>query len=92
MVNREFLIDNMTLTGDDHDPVALPRHYRQHPSGIECIDIAKHMNFSIGNAIKYLWRAGLKEEPGKDQFDKHVEDLQKAIQYIKFEIERLKSK
>ena len=50
------------------------------------------MSFTVGNAIKYLWRAGLKEDPGKDQLDKHIEDLQKAIQYIKFEIERLKNK
>ena len=92
MANREFLTDNMSLTGDKHDPVSFPDHYRQHPSGIECIDITKHMSFTVGNALKYLWRAGLKEDPGKDQLDKHIEDLQKAIQYIKFEIERLKSK
>ena len=37
-----------------------PKHYTSHPSGIECIDVAEHYGFSIGNAIKYLWRAGLK--------------------------------
>lgn len=58
-----------------------PDHYKQHPSGIECIDIAEHFMFNIGNAIKYLWRAGLKGDS--------VEDLQKARRYIEFEIDRL---
>src|SRR5262245_42630561 len=36
------------------DPVNHPSHYTSHPSGIECIDITRHHNFNIGNAIKYL--------------------------------------
>ena len=34
-----------------------PEHYKGHPSGIECIQITEHMNFNLGNAIKYIWRA-----------------------------------
>lgn len=37
-----------------------PDHYNQHPTGIECIRIVEHFNFNLGNAIKYIWRAGLK--------------------------------
>ena len=37
------------------DNINHPQHY-QHPSGIECIDITEHMNFCLGNAIKYIWR------------------------------------
>lgn len=44
------------------DRVNNPKHYTSHPSGIECIEISKHYNFCIGNAIKYLWRNGLKQE------------------------------
>lgn len=44
------------------DPINSPPHYTQHPSNIECLDITKHHNFCVGNAIKYLWRAGLKEQ------------------------------
>jgi len=65
------------------DVVNHPSHYTSHPSGIECIEITKHHNFCIGSAIKYLWRAGLKGE------DTKVQDLQKAIKFIEFEIERL---
>lgn len=58
-------------------------------SGIECIDIAEHHDFCIGNAIKYLWRAGLKSEDGISKKEKQIEDLKKAIWYIKREIKHL---
>lgn len=63
-----------------------PKHYNSHPSGIECIEIAKHYNFCIGNAIKYLWRSGLKSEQGMTDTQKEIEDLRKAIWYINEEI------
>lgn len=59
-----------------------PKHYTSHPSGIECIEITRHHNYNIGNAIKYLWRAGIKQEQGKSCKDKEIEDLQKAVWYI----------
>ena len=71
------------------DSVNHPAHYNSHPSGIECIEIARHHNFNIGNTIKYLWRAGLKSEEGMEDTDKQVEDLNKAIWYIKDEIKRI---
>lgn len=63
-----------------HDPVN-PGHYRNHPSGVECIQITEHMNFNLGNATKYIWRAGLKGAA--------VEDLKKARWYLDREISRL---
>lgn len=71
------------------DNINHPSHYTSHPSGIECIDIAEHYNFCIGNAIKYLWRAGLKQVEGKTKKEKQIEDLKKAIWYIKREIKFL---
>lgn len=59
-----------------------PKHYNSHPAGIECIDIIRHYTCDIANAIKYLWRAGLKAELGKDDADKEIEDLNKALWYI----------
>lgn len=64
-----------------HDAVNHPAHYTSHPAGIECIDVVEHLPFNIGNAIKYLWRAGLKGDA--------VEDLRKAEWYARREIERL---
>lgn len=60
-----------------------PPHYNAHPSGVECIDVVEHMNFNLGNAVKYIWRAGLKPTSSD------VEDLQKARWYIDREIQRL---
>jgi len=72
-----------------HDAVNHPKHYTSDPSGVECIDITKHRNFCIGNAIKYLWRAGLKDSGTMSSFDKQIEDLEKAAFYIYAEIDRL---
>lgn len=75
--------------GMKKDNINHPSHYTSHPSGIECIDIAEHHDFCIGNAIKYLWRAGLKSEDGISKKEKQIEDLKKAIWYIKREIKHL---
>ena len=69
----------------ENDPVNHPKHYTVHPSGIECIEITRHMNFNIGNAMKYIWRAGIKDE------STNIQDLKKAIWYINDEIARLDS-
>ena len=65
-----------------NDEINNPSHYTNHPSGIECIQITEHMNFCIGNAIKYLWRADLKHGDGG------ITDLRKAQWYIERELER----
>jgi len=69
-----------------NDDVNHPLHYRSHPSGVECIQITEHHNFNVGNAIKYLWRAGLKDNTPSEK------DLKKAVWYIQREIERLSKK
>lgn len=72
------------------DNVNHPPHYKNHPSGVECIDVTEHMNFNRGNAVKYVWRAGEKIEPGKTRQEKEIEDLEKAVWYLNREIERMK--
>lgn len=71
------------------DNVNHPKHYTSDPSGIECIDVTRHRNFNVGNAIKYLWRAGLKIDADKSSINKQIEDLEKAVWYIVDEIHRL---
>lgn len=73
------------------DSVKHPEHYTSHPSGIEAIEVTRHHNFDIGNAIKYLWRQGLKKDPDRSALDKQIEDLKKARWYIKDEIKRLRA-
>lgn len=71
------------------DPVNHPAHYISDPSGVECIQVTRHRNFNVGNAIKYLWRAGLKSDAAQGDQAKHVEDLRKAVWYIEDEIARI---
>ena len=68
-----------------HDTVNHPKHYNSLPAfcecgrRVECIDVAEHLGFSIGNAVKYLWRADHKNG---------LEDLKKAAWYVQRELER----
>lgn len=68
------------------DMINHPPHYTNSPAKcecgrtIECIDVTRHMGFSLGNAVKYIWRADLKGAA--------IEDLRKAEFYIKDEIKR----
>ena len=71
----------MAETIDKPDMVNNPHHYTAHPSGVECIDIVEHMNFNRGNVIKYVWRAGEKNNT--------LEDLKKAQWYLDREITRI---
>lgn len=71
------------------DNVNHPKWYTQHPSGVECIDITRHYCFAVGNAIKYLWRAGLKKDASLSDKRKEIEDLKKAIWYINDRIKQL---
>lgn len=64
---------------DAVDFVNHPPHYTQHPSGVECIEITRHMGYNLGNALAYIWRADLKGNA--------VQDLEKAAWYIRDEIE-----
>lgn len=84
-----------------HDSVSDPQSNERvnHPShytwlknlcGIEVIDITRHMDFDLGNAIKYILRAGHKGEEGLTSKDKAIEDLEKAIFYLKDKICTLK--
>jgi hypothetical protein len=62
------------------DSVNHPPHYTAHASGVECIQVTEHMNFCLGNAVKYIWRADLKGNA--------IEDLKKAVWYVNREIEK----
>lgn len=71
---------NYPMTNVSKDMVNHPPHYTSHPSGVECIQITEHMNFNLGNALKYIWRADLKADA--------LEDMKKAIFYIQREIDK----
>ena len=62
------------------DLVNHPPHYTNHPSGIECIQVTEYMGFNLGNAMKYIWRADLKDDL--------IQDLEKARWYLDREINK----
>jgi hypothetical protein len=51
-----------------------PPHYNSHPSGQQCVTFSEHLGFNLGNAWKYVWRQGLKNDS--------VEDLRKSLWYL----------
>lgn len=51
-----------------------PAHYKGHPSGVECIDVSRFLGFSLGNAFKYVYRAGQKGPA--------LDDYRKAVWYV----------
>jgi len=59
-----------------------PEHYNR--GKIECIDVIEDwkLNFHLGNAVKYISRAGAK--------DNEIEDIEKAIWYLQRYVEKLK--
>lgn len=77
------MISEVDVKDMKDDPVNHPKHYTRHPSGVECIQITEHMGFLLGNAMKYIWRADLKNG---------VEDLQKAVFYLNREINKRNGK
>lgn len=77
-------------SNNNHDPVNHPKHYQSNgaicpkcSAEIECIDVTRHMNFNLGNAVKYLWR--WQEKGG-------LEDLKKARWYLEDEIKQREAK
>ena len=81
----------------EYDHVNHPPHYNWliDKCGIEVIDIARHLDFDLGNAIKYILRAGKKpiiNENLSDDFHKAaIQDLNKAIWYINDKIKMLEN-
>lgn len=60
------------------DNVHHPKHYTSHPSGVECIEVTRALNFNLGNAFKYLFR--------RDHKNDSLENLEKALWYLNDEI------
>jgi len=88
------------LTGEDavaplsvitYDPVNRPRHYNKGKIEVADFIADQRLNFNRGNAIKYICRAGDKED-GMARAAKEIQDLEKVIWYINHEIKVLKEK
>lgn len=72
------------------DAVNAPKHYTD--TNIEVIDYIedKNLGFCLGNAVKYISRAGRKKSAAMADKEKAVQDLEKAIWYINRRIKEIK--
>lgn len=89
--NVDFKEDIFRIRFKMEDNVNHPPHYTwlKDKCGIEVIDITRHMDFCLGNSIKYILRAGHKHEVSMSNKEKEIEDLKKAIWYINDRINQL---
>jgi Protein of unknwon function (DUF3310) len=89
LLDLEVLINKQQgdnkMSNNKVDEVNNPPWYESE-GGVKCIEITRHMNFNLGNVTKYVWRAGKKVEG----VELAIKDLNKAMVYLKDEIERLK--
>ena len=78
---------------DKIDNVNHPSHYTwlKDKCGIEVIDITRHMDFDLGNVVKYVLRQGLKSEEGMSNTEKALEDLKKARWYLDDKIKQIEN-
>lgn len=67
-------VNRRLMEKPEFDIVRKARHYNVHASGIECIEVVRHLPFDLGNAVKYIWRCG---EKGN-----HQQDIEKALYYL----------
>lgn len=83
-MNKQEIIEKL----EEQQPFVLnnvtPPHYQATIQPIDLIN-AQNLNFNLGNVVKYVCRAGKKDG------ETTIKDLNKAIDYLNFEIERLKN-
>ena len=90
-------MDNKTINfAETDDQINHPSHYTwlKDKVGIEVIDITRHLDFDLGNAIKYILRAGKKPiiTENKINFNKAaIQDLKKAIWYVNDKIKMIEN-
>ena len=91
LFEKHFKKCTLPIKDSSDDRVNHPSHYTwlKDKCGIEVIDITRHMDFCLGNAIKYILRAGHKQDASLTDNQKEIEDLKKAIWYIKDRIKQL---
>lgn len=76
--------DKYNVNDEEQPTISTPTHYQGTTQPIDLIN-AQNLNFNLGNVVKYVCRAGKKDG------ENILSDLEKAKNYINYEIERVKS-
>lgn len=89
---EEIAKNGTIVTEEKEEMVNHPNHYAwlKELCGIEPIDICRHLDFNCGSAVKYLLCKG-KKEMNLSEREQRVQDLSKAIFYLKDEIKMLEN-
>lgn len=66
-----------------------PKYYTWHPK-VNAVEVSQHFTSNLGQAIQYLWRSNILEQTKGQTTAEVIVDLEKAINFINFEIARLK--
>lgn len=77
------IANNYNVNDEEQPTISTPSHYQGTTQPIDLIN-AQNLNFNLGNVVKYVCRAGKKEG------ENILSDLEKAKNYINYEIERVK--
>lgn len=77
-------------TAETAESVGIPKYYIGN-NGYEARKVISgfDLSYNVGTATTYLLRCGKKKELGMSDKDKHIDDINKAINHLKFELERL---
>ena len=89
VINENKITKNYEQNKKNYDPVNSPQHYTD--TKIEVIDYIedKNLGFCLGNAVKYISRAGRKQSAALGDKEKTIQDLEKAIWYLERRIKEL---
>ena len=75
----------------ENDPVKHPAHYTAGKIEVWDFIADQDLDYFLGNAVKYICRCGRKTDADKTQQQKSIEDLEKAVQYLRKKIEVMRN-
>ena len=85
VMDEEETEDRIVRVGTRETLVDHPPYYRWHPAGIEAVDVCEAFSYNLGSAMAYIWRCGGPVTKGDIETD-----LEKAIWYLRRELERIR--
>lgn len=81
---------NQPTAKEQQTDINKPNYYTWHPA-IECYKVTQHFMSNPGQAIQYIWRSCNPVATKGMTKKERIKDLQKAIDFLKFEQERIKA-
>lgn len=90
-MNRELIVHNIDYTklNKPQTNAINPNYYKWHPV-CEAVKITQEFTTNLGCVINYIWRVASPDARKYDSKEGRIQDLQKAIRHLEFEIERIK--